>query len=43
LRSQECEVCRKKEYFKRQEEARVLKIQEEEEARKLEGALAIAP
>jgi translation initiation factor 3 subunit A len=43
LRSQEHEVCRKKEYFKRQEEAHLLKIQEEEEARKLEGALAIVP
>ncbi|CAM6009093.1 unnamed protein product [Sphagnum balticum] len=37
LRSQEGEVCCKKEYFKRQEEARLLKIQGEEEARKLEA------
>ncbi len=43
LRSQEGEVRCQKEYFKRQEEARLLKIQEEEEARKLEGALAIVP
>jgi translation initiation factor 3 subunit A len=43
LRSQEREVRCKKEYFKRQEEARLLKIQEEEEAGKLEGVLAIVP
>lgn len=43
LMSQEHEVRCKKEYFKRQEEACLLKIQEEEEARKLEGALAIVP
>jgi len=43
LRSQECEVRCKKEYFKRQEEAHLLKIREEEEARKLEGVLAIVP
>jgi translation initiation factor 3 subunit A len=36
LRSQEREVRRKKEYYRRQEEARLLKIREEEEARKLE-------
>jgi translation initiation factor 3 subunit A len=43
LRSQEREVRCKKEYFKRQEEAHLLKIREEEEARKLEGVLAIVP
>jgi len=36
LRSQEREVRCKKEYSKRQEEAHLLKIREEEEARKLE-------
>jgi translation initiation factor 3 subunit A len=37
LRSQEREVRRKKEYYKREEELRLLKIQEEEETRKREG------
>jgi hypothetical protein len=36
-------VRRKKEYYRRQEEARLLKIREEEEARKLEGLLSIIP
>jgi translation initiation factor 3 subunit A len=38
FRSQERDVRRKKEYYKRQEEARLLKIREDEEARKLEEA-----
>ncbi len=42
FRSQERDVRRKKEYYKRQEEARLLKIREEEEARKLEGVLSIS-
>ena len=37
MRSQEREIRRKKEYFKQLEEQRLLKIQEEEEARKREG------
>ena len=37
MRSQEREIRRKKEYFKKQEEQRLLKIQEDEEARKREG------
>jgi translation initiation factor 3 subunit A len=42
FRSQERDVRRKKEYYKRQEEARLLKIREDEEARKLEGVLSIS-
>lgn len=37
MRSLDRQIRRKKEYFRRQEEARLLKIKEEEEARKREG------